>query len=266
MKRIPNITQGKSNIVTYHVQENSKGLLHKFFAPKLVCYDTNWPMSRMLVEAHTLEYLSKLSMDDSLIGIPAPCPEQYTNHSIAMQYIAGTSLSDLLSQLSANDFMANSNKKQKHSLPDYEQLLALITFLKNIAELPISDFTNDMTNALLSQTEIVECMYKNKLKNQVPILTSDPRFFCLGDVSLNNILFDETKLYLIDFECAHLGYYGYDISQLLGMAKAYSEKSQIAEKLYQDLLKAFYTVFQNHEKTDAILALAELFYKYYCSV
>lgn len=52
-------------------------------------------------------------------------------------------------------------------------------------------------------------MYHNKLKDQVCPLTKPPWYFCLGDVSLNNILFDGKQFTLLDFECAHMGYLGF---------------------------------------------------------
>ena len=60
-------------------------------------------------------------------------------------------------------------------------------------------------------------MYNLKIKTRDAALER-PNIFCLGDLSPNNILYNQNgELYLIDFECSHWGSEGYDIGQFLAM-------------------------------------------------
>lgn len=247
-----NIKQGKSNIVTYDVQKDSHALLHKFFAPKLVCYDVLWPMSRMQIEGACLDLLQTVLDDNPYVAAPVHFSSFDTETSIAMEFIEGISLFDILSNPSASSY----------AIPSKEQLCFLLLALRKTSSVSLTDFPLDIQSIFLDQLEIVKCMYQNKLKNQVPVPSTDSRFFCLGDVSLNNILFDGHSFTLIDLECAHFGYEGYDTCQLLGMTKAYANSSKQFELFYHNLLSAFQHTY-SPAKQKQFETLTDLFYSYY---
>ena len=151
------------------------------------------------------------------------------------------------------------------TLPSQKQFCDLISILYKINHFSVEDFQDHEKVLLQNQDEIVRCMYHNKLNDQIRPLTRPPWYFCLGDVSLNNILFDGKQFTLLDFECAHMGYLGYDIGQLLGMTKAYEKRSAIVSDYIfsQRLSQAITETISDSNEIAEIFTWANRFEQYY---
>ena len=93
----------------------------------------------------------------------------------------------------------------------------LFLFVYNLKQIHFDTATQIYSGYIKGQNEIKEIMYNLKIKTRDAALER-PNIFCLGDLSPNNILYNQNgELYLIDFECSHWGSEGYDIGQFLAM-------------------------------------------------
>ena len=199
----------KSNYVLCRRDENGE-YIEKTYRRKLRNYDVEWPESRAFVEAFFLGYLKSkqtrhVSVPQIYQYIPPGC--------IQMEYCKGTPLSDA----PVNDLM------------DIDMWTVLFGFLQSLSELPYA-FVKEQTNgAFQKQEEIFRCMIRWKMQGRLDVPYPEQNCVCLGDVSVNNILVSGKRFYLLDFECAHWGYTGYDIGQLLGMLNATMKNRDVLE-------------------------------------
>ncbi|MDO4478838.1 MAG: phosphotransferase [Lachnospiraceae bacterium] len=210
-----------------------------------------WPVSRADVEAFVLNKTEALADGNPHFHQPHVIDFDKTQHTLTLTYIPAEPLSVLCCEKAP----ANTGV----GLPSVHQLTELLRFLHRINHLPYDSFSADEKRLLDQQLEIVQCMYHNKMKDICRPLTGAPWYFCLGDVSLNNILFDGDCFTLLDFECAHMGYAGYDIGQLLGMARV--SDSLLAERLIQ----ALKTAVPDEAERALILIWADRFEQYYAA-
>lgn len=256
----PKIKQGKSNRLQMDMQKGQCALLHKFFAEKLICYDTYWPLSRMNVEIAVNQEIHKILNNTNmapfmrLIDTPTITSIQPDSNSYTMEYITGKTLLQIFSNDQEASLITNLND---------DHIKALVHLLNRISKIKLSNFSPDIQKCFKDQTAIVSCMYQNKLKNYLPILPQEKGTLCLGDVSINNLLFDGKKLYLIDFECAHFGYPGYDYGQILGMTKAYSLIYPNFTTLYTKISSTIQTEINDICLLNQIKEWEDNFFNYY---
>lgn len=259
------IKQGKSNIIRFDAQKSNGTLLRKFFAEKLVCYETKWPLSRMDVEIAIHEKISFLLKNDTnrtflnMIGVPSIQSVDREKHFFTMEYIEGQTIWNLFS----NQYDDVGDIRSLPSLLKKEHFQALVRILLQLQKIELDDFPEDTQMHFQNQKCIVECMFKNKIKNQLPIPEEPNGVLCLGDLSLNNILFDGKKLYLIDFECAHFGYSGYDLGQLLGMSKAYQKRVSLFQPIYNNMNEAIHCEIKDSGLLNNIMMWKNIFCDYY---
>lgn len=195
-----------ANQVTF-CKWKDKEAVRKEYKEKLKNYPVCWPISREQVEASLLQKLSKMEekRDAScFIHFPEIYNEEKTKHVLWMEFCEGKKL-------------AEWNPEQLKKTSVWRAFFQFLYHLKELDKYKVEKLTQ---GAILGQEAIWDCMVHWKLKNQKLPDTWKPTCLVLGDMSVNNILFDGKQLTLIDFECAHWGYEGYDVGQFLGMAHA----------------------------------------------
>ena len=258
------VLQGKSNTIQI-IEKSGQKRIQKSFSEKLRMYDVFWPVSRFEVECFTHKLVAQLTKDNGSFHQPAIISCDNQKKMVTFEYIDAKPLMSFFESLKTISTNASADALCPPVRPTAKQLSKLISILHEINHFNTDDFSEHEKLLLQNQDEIVRCMYHNKLKDQVSLRTKAPWYFCLGDVSLNNILFDGKQFTLLDFECAHMGYLGYDIGQLLGMTKAYERRSGIiADHLFsQDLSQAVAETISDSNEVSEIFAWANRFEQYY---
>ena len=173
-----------------------KDQIIKIYRSHLKCYDTQWPLTRGQVEVDLIHLLT--SLQDDRIQFPRILSWQPKTTTLTMKRLSGHPLS----QFQAEDLM------------DDQLWKPLFSFLENLKNITKQDLLQATGSYFYQQTKIQNCMYQNKIEQRPPL--GQP-ILCLGDVSIYNVLWDTKKPAMVDFECAHWGYMGYDIGQLLAM-------------------------------------------------
>ncbi|MDX8416258.1 phosphotransferase [Absicoccus intestinalis] len=168
----------------------------KVYHSHLKKYDTHWPLTRAQVEVDMIHLLS--SLQDDQIQFPKIIAWQPKTTTLTMKRLSGRPLS----QFQAKDLM------------DEQLWKPLFSFFEDLKNITKQDLRQATGSYFSYQTKIQKCMYQNKIEQQPPL---GKQMLCLGDVSIYNVLWDTKKPALVDLECAHWGYPGYDIGQLLAM-------------------------------------------------
>jgi len=256
--------QGNSNTIQI-IEKSGQKRIQKSFSEKLRMYDVFWPISRFEVECFTHKLVARFTKDNSFFHQPAIISCDNQKKMVTFEYINAKPLMSFFESLKNASPNAFADVCCPLVLPTTEKLSNLISILHEINHFNNDDFSEHEKSLLQNQNEIVRCMYHNKLQDQVSPRTKAPWYFCLGDVSLNNILFDGKQFTLLDFECAHMGYLGYDIGQLLGMTKAYEKRSSIisGHLFSQDLSQAIIETISDSNEVLEIFAWASRFEQYY---
>ena len=258
------ILQGKSNTIQI-IKKSGRKRIQKSFSKKLRMYDVFWPISRFEVECFTHKLVSEFAKDDCYFHQPAFISSDNSKKILTLEYIDAQPLMSFFKCSTHVGANASADALYPFMLPTKKQFSNLISILHKINHYSFDTFSEYEKALLRNQDEIVRCMYHNKLKDQVCPLTKPPWYFCLGDVSLNNILFDGKQFTLLDFECAHMGYLGYDIGQLLGMTIAHEKQSaMIADHMFsQNLLQAITETISDSNELSEIFIWANRFERYY---
>ena len=224
-------------------------------------YDVFWPVSRFDVECFTHKLVSELTKGNCYFHQPDFISSDNQRKILTLEYIDAKPLMSFFECSKG----ASADALSPFPLPNQKQFSKLISILHKINHFDTDTFSHHEKVLLQNQDAIIRCMYHNKLNDQFRPLTRQPWYFCLGDVSLNNILFDGKHFTLLDFECAHMGYLGYDIGQLLGMAKAYEKQSTFVSNhiLSQRLSLAITETIYDSNEILEIFAWANRFEQYY---
>lgn len=172
--------------------------VHKRYESRLKDYDVCWPIGRACVEYKLMQALRPFA-EQCFVRIPK-IYEYKEPGDLYMEFIEGSSLS-----------MTDSVNEKA--------LEGLFLFLYRLSDITDSSYP-ELSDMLSGQKEIVDCMYAWKLSNRITPVPQGAACLCLGDVSIHNLIYDGERLCLVDLECAHMGYPGYDIGQFLGMADA----------------------------------------------
>lgn len=182
------------------LEQNSEiPFIRKRYEVRLREYPEDWPLTRGDVEAEILKLLNTLTE-----GTPFRVPRLLSREPpdlLTMEFCPGERLRDL----------------PLDRLPDRTLWSQLFDLLHRIQLLPWESLSPSLQSALDGQWPIWDCMRRWKTSRNT--YTEPPHTcLCLGDVSLNNLLFDGNQICLIDFECTHWGCMGYDGGLLLAAA------------------------------------------------
>lgn len=256
----------KSNYITLE-NDGKHFILKKKYEEKLAAYDVKWPLSRCKVERETLRLLEKRLMHHDCLAVPHIYPASVSmKNMIEMEYIDGQTIYEFMSgahaciSSSSDDHSGIDTQINAHMFQD------LFQFLYDLRTIMFFDLEKEFAEALHQQDPIVRCMYHNKLKDQVRLVSTGQGVFCLGDLSVHNMICRQDQLYLIDFECAHFGYDGYDIGQLLGMCQAYANVfyNTQAKNIYDIVGEGFRLFIKEYAIPDAYVRLCERWKERFC--
>lgn len=216
IKMEPTLFHSEANEVSLKCRAGSV-YIEKSYRRRLKSYAVDWPVERAAVEAFLLAFLR-----DRAKGQKIYVPKLYhftEPDKIEMEYCAGTKLIE-------------ASPAQFCEIALWRQLFSFLYGLKEIRQEFLQDKLGD---AFAGQQEIFACMKHWKFEDVINPPEDSYGCFSLGDVSLSNILVSERGFTLLDFECAHWGYAGYDIGQVLGMTEAYRSDPELKEILAQAL-------------------------------
>ena len=187
---------------------NDNTVVYKKYNEIAKDFNIKLPLTRSIVERNVINYLNKQTLSDIL---HVPKIINYNNNPpiLIMENCNATPLSDLEIELFPSveiwrDFFENIYNLKKISY----KLSKLI-------------FENQVEN----QNKIRDIMYSLKIENYQSLNLGKPDTFCLGDLSTKNILINKNKIFIIDFECSHWGYEGYDIGQFFAMLFLHCKKN-----------------------------------------
>lgn len=259
----------KSNYIMLTNYENHS-TIRKEYEEKLATYDVKWPLSRCEVERETLLELEKRLLHHDTLAVPHIYHSSVAKKNmIEMEYIEGQTIYELMSEQHAHDSDLYNDHVCADALISAHKFKTLFMFLYDLREIKVADLKKEFVEVLYKQDLIVNCMYHNKHKDRVCLAPAEQGVFCLGDLSAHNIICTPEKLYLIDFECAHFGYDGYDIGQLLGMCEVYANifPNVYAKRIYDIIDEGFRLFVKEYHIHDAYIKLCEQwkksFYEYY---
>lgn len=214
-----------ANRVTLH-SGSGRQWIEKKYEAQLTGYPVHWPVSRGGTEAALLEYLPQFLRSEKL-HFPRVYRWDPARSILSMEYCPGKPLS------------ACSESELLGPLPWEE----LFQFLYSLQALSRKTMEAAIGPVFAGQEEIRRCM----LREKIGVKHGDASAFgdsaatdtlCLGDLSLNNILWDQERFWLIDLECAHMGSQGYDAGQLLAMARARWADGPVFAKIERAFLES----------------------------
>lgn len=113
-----------------------------------------------------------------------------------------------------------------------------------------------------SQDKIRNIMFDLKIENIKSLCLGKPNTFCLGDLSPNNILINKEKIFVIDFECSHWGYEGYDIGQFFAMLFLLCEKNNNIS-YYNSIIHYFKKIITDKKYIEKCFWWREILLPYY---
>ena len=219
------------------LQRDGRVLVRKTYREKLKNYEERWPLSRRDAEAGAFRLLDRLIREKSHRCLAVPClyPEFDRPDTLTMDYIDAPPLGTLL----------EAPGPPASDLPGGEPLRDLFRLLSELRKIAPEDLEGQdpsFLDALSRQDQILTCMLRNKHGGSVPTGAvrggqTGPDCLGLGDLSLNNLLWDGSRLWLLDLECVHWGWPGYDEGQLLAMAQA--QRGRRGQAWYRTLNQAF---------------------------
>lgn len=234
-----------ANKVTF-CRWKDKEAVRKEYKEKLKNYPVCWPISREQVEVSILQKLHRIEEKrntNQAIHFPEIYNEEKKSHVLWMEYCKGKTL-------------AKWSPEQLQKAPVWNDFFRFLYHLKELDKYKIEYMTQ---GAIFEQETIRNCMMHWKLKDQKLPDIWKPTCLVLGDMSVNNIIFDGKRLTLIDFECAHWGYEGYDVGQFLGMAHALWKTSTFPGYLEQILKNNI----QDKKWIEKCMYWKQMFMKYY---
>lgn len=206
--------QSEANQVSVKIKDGRQYVEKKYFE-KLKDYPVKWPLKRAEVEAFLLTFLPEI-LEEKNIFIPMLYHFQKPN-TLQMEYCSGTPLIESsIELLYQKDLWQN-----------------LFSFLYQLKEIDLAGFCQPVKEALCKQQIIFDCMKHWKFNDYIDPPHNSYGCLVLGDMSLSNILISSKGMTLLDFECAHWGYLGYDIGQILGMLDAYRDDAKLKIILMQ---------------------------------
>lgn len=158
------------------------------------------PLLRFEVERRVLKNLQSIK-DTSAIHISVPKVQEVNPvmPSLKMQYIKGDTLSKLL-------------RKGESVVFDFFQLGCWLRLVEVELYLRRDDIFHGLWQ-VQAETASVMAALKGKFQSTSPIV--EERSVSLGDVGLDNLIWASPKLWVIDFEFAHVSIAARDIGQLL---------------------------------------------------
>ena len=209
------------------VRRGSGLAVRKTYQAQLKSYPERWPVSRREVEAFLLGWMR----DHCAPGVRVPALLERGENFLLLEHCPGTPLAECATARLRDAALWRAL---------FETLYAL--------RLLRWDALDAETQALLSaQRPILDCMLRWKTQGDISP-DRRPNRLCLGDVSLHNILFSG-ELVLLDFECGHWGYAGYDMGQLLAMAETHWPASLLEETIYPAF---FHAAADERERQDCL--------------
>ncbi|XOB40346.1 MAG: phosphotransferase [Candidatus Nealsonbacteria bacterium] len=93
----------------------------------------------------------------------------------------------------------------------------------------------DFARRKIISRELSEKILK-MIKENLPLLEKENRYFCHGDLNLGNILSDQKNIWIIDWELIHLNNFAYDIGYL--WAHLWEAKKTFRQRLIQSFLNS----------------------------
>ena len=258
------------------VFSDGRDVVEKTYAETLTGYpEVVWPLSRMTVEAAMLRLLR-----GNLPGnVTVPRWRASEGRTLRMDHVPGRRLSDVSDRILYDRSL-------------WERIFRAYASLRHSALL--SKARAAMGDALPAQKRILECMlaWKTDLDPAAAVrcLSGGRIQLCAGDASGNNILLMDAQdpvqtsaepgaqdsawasaetdtgeksvecgICLLDFECAHIGWHGWDIGQLLAVTEA-----ERPEKLMREIVcPAFEAAVPDPDYRAACLFWREHFQNYY---
>lgn len=143
--------------------------------------------------------------------------------------------------------------------PSTKEWTGLIDLLIYLNDLPENYLPFLFGSMMQLQNDCRRIIYKYKSLNSNEHLPR--KVFCLGDLNLSNLIF-QNSLYIIDFECAHIGSRGYDLGQLVGQLQALFKIKPLES--ISKLIEYIEARLNNHEELHSqFLIWKNTFYKYY---
>lgn len=144
-------------------------------------------------------------------------------------------------------------------IENWKDFFVIIYDLKKISfKLAKQIFDNEIEN----QNVIRNIMYELKITNTDAFDLGNPNTFCLGDLSTNNVLIGKNKIFIIDFECSHWGYEGYDIGQFLAMLFILCKKNNNIS-YYKSIINYFKKIISDKNYIKKCFMWREILLPYY---
>ncbi len=249
-------------------------VVEKTYAEVLTGYpDVVWPLSRMTVEAAVMQLLR----DDLPGDVSVPVRRASEGRTLRMDHVPGRRLSEVTDAVLYDRSLWERIFRAYASLRDPARLMKAKAVLGDV---------------LSAQKSILKCMLAWKTDLDPSEWMPDDRHdadrpaalpwrkiqFCAGDASGNNILLcgarddmqrcaetgasmdDRVRgICLLDFECAHIGWQGWDVGQLLAVTEA-----ERPEKLMREIVfPAFEAAVPDPDCRAACLFWRDHFQNYY---
>jgi len=227
------------------VSETSGNYVEKKYANIALGTGIPVPLLRFEIEYRVLKHLRSIA-DASAIHISVPKVHEINviGSSLKIQYIKGETL-------------AHKLRKGEQLKGDFFQLGRWL----RLAETELYSHRDNIFDGLWQvQKKTAGVMAALKGEIQAPVALSHPeKSVSLGDVGLDNLIWSSTKLWVIDFEFAHLSIAARDIGQLLAQLDVKLNQSNIFGKNLIEgyvstggnsvLAEAWREIFSNYYKT-----------------
>jgi len=204
------------------IESEKCSLIRKEYAPCAIETGIALPMGRVLIERKMCNLLSSslISFPPS-IRIPALVEEASGQTHNCFERISGAPLRQLPFCAWPKPYV-------------FEHLGAFLAQLEALSSKSIQSLFDGLET---DESEIRSTILNYKVGLIIP-LDQSPRL-ALGDVGLNNILWADPHLYLIDFEFAHRDIAGFDMGQLMAELTARDNRSTESKALQNALLDGY---------------------------
>ena len=226
-------TEPKFNSIVNNVtliKNEHESFVCKQFYPYAVKTKIRVPIERAIIEFKINNFIKEHLLEDyTLISVPKILDYFPSIHVIKYELIEGVRPFDL----------PNINNVPQIVWQE------LYKFLKRLSSIKQKQVNELFLNSMSMTTKIQKTLFAYNFPNKNLIFTNE--CLCLGDVNLSNMIWNGKKLYLFDFETAHLGAYGFDIGQISAQLKIKFDKDFLLEK--DEQVQYWHNLFLTYYKT-----------------